>query len=54
MPRGIVDDADQIAQSLLIVGSACRRNYRVPVLDVTLYSFRKVLAAHRSQKSVCS
>ena len=25
---GIVDDADQVAQSLLIVGAACRRNNR--------------------------
>lgn len=25
---GIVDDADQVAQSLLIVGASCRRNDR--------------------------
>jgi hypothetical protein len=25
---GIVDDADQIAQPLLIIGAACRRNNR--------------------------
>ena len=51
---GIVDDADQIAQSLLIVEACVPTQQPGPVSDVTLYSFQKVPRAHRSQKSVGS